>query len=236
MGVKEEAKVEKGAQPVEKEIKQDKIVEKIPEPVAKETKQKKPVTVKKEETEQSVIKPAEKVTLPEGTIHLIVKKAKDLEKKGMFGKADPYTKITLGKQSFKSPTIDNNQNPEWNYNVTLELLKDSPEDLTLEVFDEDIVGKDDKMGSTKISLHQIVESKTLVNQWVKLKECKSGEVLISAEYLPVGAKPMEIKDSKMETQAPIKTEEPDTTAVKSEEKVTLPEGSIHLTVKKARNL
>merc|ERR1712080_597919 len=80
---------------------EDEKVVKTPEPVVKET--------KKEEPETTAANSEEKVTLPEGSIHLTVKKARNLEKKGMLGKADPYTKVSLGKQTSKSKTIDNNQ-------------------------------------------------------------------------------------------------------------------------------
>ena len=173
----------------------------------KETKKEEPIVVTKEETDPTITKPEDKSTLPEGSLHLTVIKARDLQKKGMFGKADPYTKITLGKQTFKSPTIDNNQNPEWKYDVTLQILKDSPEEVTIEVFDEDIIGKDDEMGCAKVSLHQIVASKTMLNQWIKLEKCKSGEVLISAEYVPVGAKPVSIVEAKVDSKPTVTIEE-----------------------------
>merc|ERR1711981_381710 len=199
-----------GAKPVPKEelkadtkspiIKEASKVEKAPEPVKKETKEEKSAPVKVDE-------PQEKISLPEGSIHLIVVRAKDLQKKGMFGKADPYTKVTLGKQASKSPTIDNNQHPEWNYDVSLDILKDSPEEVIIEVFDEDIIGKDDKMGFAKVSLQQIIASKSMVNQWIKLQECKSGEVLISAEYIPVGAKPIPKVESKVDAKTPVVKED-----------------------------
>merc|ERR1712080_387479 len=195
-----------GAKPVPKEdikpdteapiIKETPKDVKAPEPVKKETKEDKIAPEK-------VDKPEEKISLPEGSIHLIVVKARDLQKKGMFGKADPYTKVTLGKQTYKSPTIDNNQNPEWNYDVSLDILKDSPEEVLIEVFDEDIIGKDDKMGFAKVSLHQIIESRTKLDQWIKLVDCKSGEVLISAEYIPVGVKPIPKVESKVDTKIPV---------------------------------
>ena len=33
----------------------------------------------------------------------------------MFGKADPYVKMTFGKQKSKSATVKNDHNPEWNF-------------------------------------------------------------------------------------------------------------------------
>lgn len=31
------------------------------------------------------------------------------------GKSDPYAIITVGAQSFRTPTIDNTVNPKWDY-------------------------------------------------------------------------------------------------------------------------
>merc|ERR1712083_1270996 len=55
-------------------------------------------------------------------------------------------------------------------------------EVIIEVFDEDF-GKDDTLGSTVLDLTQVQEKKQLLNQWIPLKNCKSGEVLISAEFI-----------------------------------------------------
>ena len=44
-----------------------------------------------------------------GTLTLRVHSAKKLEKKGMFGKADPYVRVTFGQNKSRSKTISNNQ-------------------------------------------------------------------------------------------------------------------------------
>merc|ERR1712066_781050 len=59
-------------------------------------------------------------------------------------------------------------------------------EVTIAVFDEDF-GKDDTLGSTVLDLTQVQEQKQLLNQWIPLKNCKSGEVLISAEFIPQAA-------------------------------------------------
>merc|ERR1711892_16591 len=69
------------------------IQEKTTEPVLKT----KPVPVSPQQ------KPLET-----GQVVITVYKARDIEKKGMFGKADPYVKMTLGKQKAKSATVKNN--------------------------------------------------------------------------------------------------------------------------------
>merc|ERR1712110_1242091 len=164
--------------------------------------------------------------LPAGSMKLTLHKARKLEKKGAFGKADPYTVLTVGKEKFKTATVSNNQNPEWNHTITFDLTKDTEEEMTVEVFDSDI-GKDDRLGDTKISLREICHQRNVVNKWIPLQNCKTGEVLFSAEYFEPGSLPVQVTPepvAKPEAQTPVVQLEP------------LPVGSINLTLHKARKL
>merc|ERR1712002_109505 len=140
----------------------------------------KPEEVPRSESVEKVV-PLE--PLPKGSIKITVHKARDLEKKGKFGKADPYAMMKIGKDKFKSGTIKNNQNPEWNYDIKFDITSKTTDEVTLEVFDEDI-GKDDLLGQTQINLREIVHKTMIVNKWIALKKCKTGEVLFSAEFIP----------------------------------------------------
>merc|ERR1739838_497711 len=122
-------------------------------------------------------------------------KARDIEKKGKFGKADPYVKMTLGKQEAKSATVKNNHIPEWNFKATFDVSQNSKEDIIIAVFDDDF-GKDDSLGSTILVLSKVQEHRQLLNQWIPLEKCKSGEVLLSAEFIPLA---MVQQQSKVET-------------------------------------
>merc|ERR1711981_822602 len=119
-----------------------------------------------------------------GHVILTVHKARDIEKKGMFGKADPYVNITFGKQKAKSKTVNNNHNPEWNFNVTFEVDQNTSETIRIEVFDEDL-GKDDTLGHKVMDINSVVKKKKLLNQWIPLDNCKSGEILLSTEFIPI---------------------------------------------------
>merc|ERR1712013_581800 len=127
-----------------------------------------------------------KKILETGQVLITVFKARDIEKKGKFGKADPYVKMTLGQQKAKSATVKNNHNPEWNFKASFEINESTTNEVSIAVFDEDF-GKDDTLGSTVLDLTQVQEQKQLLNQWIPLKNCKSGEVLISAEFIPQAA-------------------------------------------------
>merc|ERR1712002_1045558 len=140
---------------------------------------------KKTESIESVTKlvSTPKKILKPGQVHITVFKARDIEKKGKFGKADPYVKMTLGQQKAKSTTVKNNHNPEWNFKASFDINESTTNEVSIELFDEDF-GKDDTLGSTVLDLSQIQEQKQLLNQGIPLKNCKSGEVLISAEFIP----------------------------------------------------
>merc|ERR1739838_492616 len=122
--------------------------------------------------------------LEAGQVVLTVYKARDIEKKGMLGKADPYVKITLGKQKARSGTVKNNHNPEWNFKTIFDVDQNTSEGINIEVFDDDF-GKDDSLGNTLLDISKVQEHQQLLNQWIPLEECKSGEVLISAEFIPL---------------------------------------------------
>merc|ERR1712080_364834 len=130
--------------------------------------------------------------MPNELIRLTVHKAKDLEKKGILGKADPYFIIKQGSQTYQSDTINNNHNPEWNYSITLDSQNVSMDAVKLEVFDEDF-GKDDSMGTTSINFEDIAVEGKIVNKWIPLQNCKSGEILISAELIKKDLKPKDKK-------------------------------------------
>merc|ERR1712025_495366 len=94
--------------------------------------------------------------LEAGRLIITVFKARDIEKKGMFGKADPYVHITLGKQKAKSKTVKNNHNPEWNFDATFEVDQNTPETMRVDVFDEDL-GKDDILGHKVLDISTVLE-------------------------------------------------------------------------------
>ena len=47
--------------------------------------------------------------------------ARDLEKDGLWGKADPYVLLKLGEQRAKSGTVGNTQDPVWNFTAQLQV-------------------------------------------------------------------------------------------------------------------
>merc|ERR1719209_821676 len=115
-------------------------------------------------------------------IELIVHAARDLPKKGMFGKADPYVVISLGDQKLKSATINNTYNPQWDLKTTLHVQPNAPRDISIVVLDED-VGQDDLVGEIFLNIDDLVKVGGLKDAWVPLGGCKSGEVQISSSIM-----------------------------------------------------
>merc|ERR1719435_746909 len=77
------------------------------------------------------------ITLKPVNIDVVVHKARNVEKKGIFGKADPYVTVKIGSKSYKSITVKNNHNPEWQFKSNFLMDENSTEDIIIEVFDED---------------------------------------------------------------------------------------------------
>ena len=108
-----------------------------------------------------------------------ITKAKDLEKSDFIGKSDPYVVLSYKDKTVKSKTINNNQSPVWNFSLVLEVDHADPGFIEVQIFDEDYT-EDDKIGSTTVNVRDLLASDHLVDQWVQLDHCKSGEVQFSS--------------------------------------------------------
>ena len=77
----------------------------------------------------------------------------------------------------------NSHNPDWQFYTNFVVKEKAPVEISIEVFDEN-VGKDYALGKALINMDQIMENKKIVNQWILLTDCRSGEVLLSVEFAP----------------------------------------------------
>ena len=100
--------------------------------------------------------------LAAGQVKLTVLKAKDIEKKEMFGRADPYVIINLENQKAKSSTVKNNHEPGWDFEATFNISYKTSQNVNLAIFDDDI-GKDNYLGSAVINLRKLQEQQFLLN-------------------------------------------------------------------------
>ncbi|XP_056316518.1 extended synaptotagmin-1 isoform X2 [Danio aesculapii] len=114
--------------------------------------------------------------------------AKDNLMGGMVkGKSDPYVKIQIGGETFKSHVIKENLNPTWNEMYELVLTSSSTSEVLVEVFDKDM-DKDDFLGRVKISLQEIIQSQ-ITDRWFSLSDVKHGRVRLILEWLNTVTKP-----------------------------------------------
>jgi hypothetical protein len=146
----------------------------------------------------------------EGTLLVDLVKARNLVKADIIGKSDPYAVLTFGKQKDKTNTIKNTLEPQWDHHSEFNIPDGSADRLLIEVFDADKIGKDKSLGKVEVDVHDIIAGE---GRWLPLqgKECKkltlmlvykckmiflsivsgvkSGEVLLNADFLPLGASP-----------------------------------------------
>ncbi|KAI5619470.1 extended synaptotagmin-1 isoform X1 [Silurus asotus] len=109
--------------------------------------------------------------------------AKDNLMGGMVkGKSDPYVKINIGNNTFKSHVIKENLNPTWNEMYELVLTPESASQVSIEVFDKDL-DKDDFLGRFHISLSEIIQAQ-YIDQWFTLEDVKHGRLHLVLEWLP----------------------------------------------------
>merc|ERR1712157_28420 len=110
--------------------------------------------------------------------------------------------------------------------ATFDIDENSSEGLNIAVFDDDF-GKDDSLGNKTMDIIDIQENMKVLNKWIPLENCKAGEVLLSAEFIPqasiqksvdkskaVDAKPIEENKEQIGAEIIEKIEVKDTTVIK----------------------
>ncbi|KAK3557158.1 hypothetical protein QTP70_024713 [Hemibagrus guttatus] len=120
--------------------------------------------------------------------------AKDNLMGGMVkGKSDPYVKINIGNNIFKSHVIKENLNPTWNEMYELVLAPESASEVFIEVFDKDI-DKDDFLGRVHISLPEIIQAQ-YIDQRFTLDDVKHGSLHLVLEWLPTVTEPDKLQQA-----------------------------------------
>ena len=122
--------------------------------------------------------------IPAGNIHLNIAQAKDLTKKDIIGKSDPYAIVTYGNDKVRSNSIKNNQNPQWNFEVDIPVDPNGPDKIQIDVFDEDKHGRDKPLGSTEVDITDLLNDGPLQNEWIPLSNAKTGKIQVSADFSP----------------------------------------------------
>jgi Ca2+-dependent lipid-binding protein len=93
---------------------------------------------------------------PIGVVRLHLKSAADLRNLETMGKSDPYVRVLLsGIPKGRTVTFKNNLNPDWD-EVIYVPVHSAREKLTLEVMDEESLGKDRTLGEVEVALSDYV--------------------------------------------------------------------------------
>lgn len=105
------------------------------------------------------------------------------------GKSDPYVKIKFGQQKFKTSIIEKDLNPVWNEHHSFPIPDPCPETLSLELFDYDVIGADDKLGFVEIDLTKVLSNRNQVQRFVDHPLDTQGNISFNVMYLEEGNTP-----------------------------------------------
>ncbi|KAI3682838.1 hypothetical protein L1987_83145 [Smallanthus sonchifolius] len=100
------------------------------------------------------------------------------------GSSDPYVKLKLGHQRFKTKVVKKCLNPSWCEEFSLK-VEDLKEQLVVSVFDEDKFFSDDFIGSVKIPVASVFDAvdKSLGTVWYPLQPKKKSKIKDCGEIL-----------------------------------------------------
>merc|ERR1712222_107595 len=140
--------------------------------------------VEKEDSNKSVEDKADidMMTTFVGSMKIKIHQAKDLEKKDLLQKADPYVVLRFGSQESKSEKVKNSLTPVWNHETTIDLQRASPRMIEIQLMDWERIGKDEPMGKILLPVGEAVKNSGKGSFWIDLQDCKSGKILISTEF------------------------------------------------------
>lgn len=96
--------------------------------------------------------------------------AKNIRPMDPNGSSDPYVKLQLGKQRFKTKVMKKSLNPSWCEEFTFK-VDDLKEKLVVSVLDEDKYFNDDFIGQIKVPVNQVFEAEdqSLGTSWYSLE-------------------------------------------------------------------
>lgn len=101
-------------------------------------------------------------------IQVTVLRARNLQSKGRKGTNDAFVMIQMGKEKFQTSVKEKTADPEWYEECDLTLIgRDS--DVILTVFHRNVLGLDEFLGQTHVSLEGVVNFDRPFTKWYTLK-------------------------------------------------------------------
>ncbi|KAG8087292.1 hypothetical protein GUJ93_ZPchr0010g9308 [Zizania palustris] len=102
-------------------------------------------------------------------LNVRVIEARNLRAMDSNGFSDPYVKLQLGKQRFKTKVVKKNLNPTWDQEFSFSISGDALDVLKLYVYDEDMIGTDDFLGQVKVPLEDVLADNFMLGmRWFQL--------------------------------------------------------------------
>lgn len=105
-----------------------------------------------------------------GTVKVTVVEAQELLGKDFWGNSDPYAVLKLEGKEFRSPTLENNLNPRFNYTAEFEVTHPSAQ-LELTLWDDDFGrSKDDFLGRVFVDIATLPDTGQEQDKWFTLQK------------------------------------------------------------------
>jgi len=104
-----------------------------------------------------------------------------------FGRMDPYAKITIGSNCFKTGVaLDQGKNPNWQDSFTARV--NGEQTMMIELWDKDDVSRDDFIAEAQVNIAEIYQRRNTSNWYPVHRKGKSaGNIMILLEFYPDGA-------------------------------------------------
>merc|ERR1712066_51645 len=123
--------------------------------------------------------------LKAGVLEVKVIEGSELEDKDIPGRSDPFVVLKFKEEKFKSQTVNNSLEPQWNFTANLGVSEDDSNSIEFSVFDDDIVGNSysapQLLGSCSVSIKDAL-SELGKAKWYPLQGVKSGKISVSFEF------------------------------------------------------
>jgi len=136
-----------------------------------------------------------KFTQYSGTMKFTVIRALNLEKKDYIGKSDPFVVVQYNNVDYRSKTVNNSLNPEWNFSQSLDIDGENPGTIKVQLYDEDYMGQDE-LGSTELDVRDLILAENSGEICINLENCKSGSIQISSVFIPTAKEDSDVRDEK----------------------------------------
>ena len=136
---------------------------------------------------------------PKGLLHVYLMSATSLRNAdvgisalGVGGKSDPYCVLTLGEQTQKSPVVNNNCSPTWDWDAEFIVYQPLKEHLTIAVFDSDVVKVPNPLNNKRLGDVDFPIASLLDNPFqdltLPLQHTSKGNIRFQCEWRPFAKK------------------------------------------------